>query len=214
MSRPRVVARASWRGLWHPGLETATLSEIEGGWRVAGHADLEFAEGPTSFRYRVDCTPEWAPRHAEITIRGAVRGAEGARRLGIEVDAEGRWTVGGFPNPDLRGCTDLDLAATPSTNTLAMNRLALPVGASREILVAWVLFPDLEVRAVRQRYTRMSERHFRFEAVHNGFVAEFDLDEHGLVTDYPRSWERVRTSRGRPPSRPPHRGKARASRLK
>lgn len=191
MSRARVVARASWRCLWHPGTDAATLSATEDGWRLAGHAEIEFPDGPTAFRYWIACTPGWEPREAEIRIRTP----SADRRIGFEVDEAGEWIVGGFPNRDLRGCVDLDLAATPATNTLALKRLALPVGEAREIRTAWVLFPDIEPLAVRQRYTRMSETHYRYEGLHNGFVGEFDVDDAGLVTDYPEAWERIPPAR-------------------
>lgn len=187
MSRARVVARASWRCTWHPGTDSVALSALDDGWRLAGRANIEFAEGPTAFRYRVECTPAWEPRSAEIDIRTP----SVTRHIEIQVDAAREWTVAGLRNRDLRGCTDLDLAATPATNTLALKRLGLAMGASREIATAWVLFPDLDFLAVRQRYTRLSERRYHYQGLHNGFVAEFEIDDAGLVTDYPGAWERV-----------------------
>jgi uncharacterized protein len=187
VSRPRVVARASWRALRHPGSESAVLSQIEPGWRLAGRADVRFPEGPTTFRYRIDCTPRWEPRKAELTVRFG----SDVRRIEILKDERHDWTVAGFRNPDLRGCTDLDFNASPSTNTLALNRLALQVGETAEILTAYVMFPDIMPIATRQRYTRLEERRYFFEALHNNFSHEFEVDERNIVTRYPDSWERV-----------------------
>ncbi len=190
MTAARVVSRASWRCLWHPGTDTATLTANERGWRLVGRAEIEFPEGRTTFRYQVDCSPAWEPRHAEVRLRLPA----GARRILIDATEEGEWSFGGFRNRDFRGCTDLDFTATPSTNTLALKRLGLSVGESREIRTAWVLFPDLEPTSVRQRYTRLSEDRYRYEGLHNGFVGEFAVDDAGWVSDYPESWERVPTS--------------------
>ncbi len=191
MSHARVVARASWRCIWHPGTDHMTLASIDSGWRISGHANLEFAEGPTAFRYRVQCNARWEPQAADVVLRSSA----GTRRVEILNHEGNEWSVAGFPNAALRGCTDLDFAATPSTNTLALNRLALAVGETAEILVAWVLFPDLTPMAVRQRYTRLAQRRYRFEALHNNFSREFDVDDRNVVTWYQESWEPIAAPR-------------------
>lgn len=194
MSPPRIIGRAQWRYFRHPGTDRVTLSATDEGFHLSGSARLRFPEGPTSFRYEFTCDPAWRPRGAEVDLR---QGRE-RRFLRAEIREDGEWSIDGFRHPELRGFTDLDLSASPSTNTLALRRLGLPIGDAAEIDVGWVVFPDLEVRAVRQRYTRLSERRYRYEGLHNGFVAEFDVDEVGLVTDYPEFWERIRPSRTRP----------------
>ena len=52
----------------------------------------------------------------------------------------------------------MDLSATPSTNTLPIRRLALDVGASREVRAAWIRFPSCEIAPLPQRYTRLADR--------------------------------------------------------
>ncbi len=187
MSAPRVVAHASWRALRHPGWEAATLSEVEDGWRLAGRAEIRFPEGPTAIRYRIDCSRRWEPRAVQLVLRTPA----GRRRIEILRSEAREWTVSGFRNPDLRGCTDIDFAASPATNTVTLNRLALPVGKTTEIRTTYVMFPDITPIAVRQRYTRISERRYFFEGLHNGFSREFEVDERNLVTTYPEGWERT-----------------------
>ncbi len=187
MSPPRVVSRALWRDHWHPGTSSAALSELDEGWRLSGHADVRFADGPATFRFRIDCTPQWDVRSAEITVKGDREN----RRCVLEANDRREWRMDGIRNPDLDGCTDFDIAATPATNLLALRRLALAVGGTCEILTAWLLLPDVEVQAVRQRYTRLSDRHYRFEALNNGFQAEFDVDEALMVTSYATDYERI-----------------------
>jgi len=206
MSPPRVLGRARWVYFRHPGSDRATLSSTDRGHHLSGHARLRFPEGPTTVVYAISCDPEWQPRSARIEVRP---GRE-KPLLRVEVSEDGDWEIDGFVRRELRGYTDLDLSASPSTNTLALRRLDLPVGGAAEIRTAWVVFPDLEVRAVRQRYTRISDRHYQYEGLHNGFVAEFDVDAVGLVVDYPEFWERVPLGprRSRPPSSGPRRGRA------
>lgn len=187
MSGSRVVSRVLWRDYWHPGTSSAILAELDDGWRLSGRADVRFADGPATFRFKIKCSPRWDVRSAEITLKGDAE----LRRCVIEANARGEWFVGGIRSPDLDGCTDFDIAATPATNLLALRRLALAVGETCEILTAWVLLPDIEVQPVRQRYTRLSDRTYRFEALNNGFEAEFEVDEALMVTTYAKDYERI-----------------------
>ena len=63
-------------------------------------------------------------------------------------------------------------------------------GESQEISV---LYFDLEAGKVdlrKQRYTRLSERQYRFETVPAGFCATIDVDENGFVLEYPGLFSR------------------------
>lgn len=191
MTPPRVLGRARWRYIRHPGTDTAVLSETREGFLLSGRARIRFPEGPTALTYTIACDRAWRPRTSRIEERvGPER-----HSLQVEIREDGAWELDGFPRTELRGFTDFDLSASPSTNTLAVKRLDLPVGGEAEIKTGWVVFPDLEVRAVRQRYTRLSEDRYRYEGLHNGFVAEFGLDDLGFVTEYEGFWERIPTRR-------------------
>jgi uncharacterized protein len=95
-----------------------------------------------------------------------------------------------MPMPEFTGAIDVDLAMTPFTNTLPIRRLGLAVGASADIIVVYVTFPDLAVIADPQRYTRLAERTYRFESLDGGFVRNIEVDEHGLVVTYPGLFRR------------------------
>lgn len=87
-------------------------------------------------------------------------------------------------------CTDIDISLTPFTNTLAINRLLLREGESHEITVLYFDLPAMDVKPVKQRYTRLAERLYRYESLYSGFKAELEVDEDGLVLDYPEIWKR------------------------
>ncbi|HYM40895.1 MAG TPA: putative glycolipid-binding domain-containing protein [Thermoplasmata archaeon] len=203
MSPPRVLGRAQWRYFRHPGIERAILSRTDHGFHLSGRARLRFPEGPTTVTYAIACDLAWAPRSAQVDLRQRRQ----RHFLHVEISEEGMWTIDGFCHRELAGFTDFDLSASPATNTLALKRLDLPVGGAAEIRTGWVVFPDLEVRAVTERYARVSESHYVYERLHNGFRAEFDVDRKGFVLHYPEFWERM------PFSGPPRkRGAAKARR--
>jgi hypothetical protein len=92
----------------------------------------------------------------------------------------------------LNPALDVDLGFTPLTNTLPIRRLGLldaPVGASRAVVVAWVLVPSLAVVESSQTYQNLGDHQVRF--VSGSFSADLDVDEQGYVRHYPGLAERV-----------------------
>ena len=85
---------------------------------------------------------------------------------------------------------DVDLGWTPATNTLPVRRLGLTVDEGRDLVAAWVR-PDLVVQPLPQRYERVGARRYRYESRGGRFGVELDVDEHGLVLDYPGFWRRL-----------------------
>jgi|TARA_Y100000780_G_scaffold231198_1_gene255887 hypothetical protein len=90
------------------------------------------------------------------------------------------------------------VALTPATNTLPIKRLNLGVGESRDIAAAYVPLPDqidgdfLPQRA-QQRYTCLvPNQKYRYEGIFRNFKAELEVDEYGLVIDYPDTFRRTR----------------------
>src|SRR3989442_276922 len=92
----------------------------------------------------------------------------------------------------LDGALDVDLTATPFTNTLPIRRLGLAAGRTAEILTVYVRVPELSVEADRQRYTCLEPmRRYRFESVDGDFTRDLEEDAHGLVVVYPGLFRRV-----------------------
>ena len=111
--------------------------------------------------------------------------------LWLGVDPAGRWgEINGARRPELDGCTDVDLSCTPFTNTLPIRRLRIEVGDSADLLVARVDHETLAIVPERQRYTHLALQRWRYED-ESGFSADLEVDEHGLVLDYPGLFRRL-----------------------
>ncbi len=95
----------------------------------------------------------------------------------------------------LNGCIDVDISATPFTNTLPIRRIQWQVGQSEEFRMVYILVPDLKVSVMRQRYTCLAKTDqgatFRYENVDDDFKADITVDSDGLVVHYPGLFERV-----------------------
>lgn len=123
-------------------------------------------------------------------------------RLHVEADGEGHWrdVISDRPIPELEGCFDVDIGITPATNTLPIKRLKLVEHESRDIAAAYVPLPDqidgdfLPKRA-EQRYTCLTpNRRYRYEGLFRDFTADLEVDDAGLVIDYPDTFQRVPVS--------------------
>jgi hypothetical protein len=185
----REVMWAPWEG---PGLEHLRLvTSADGG--VAANGLVIGLEAGRPFRigYEIRCDALWRVREVRAGAPDLGRPA-----LDLLADGEGRWKRrGGKPVPDLDGCIDVDISATPFTNTLPIRKLGLKPGESAGVEVAYVRVPELLVGAERQRYGCLEARAdcglYRFEALPSGFTAELPLDADGLVTGYPGLFQRA-----------------------
>jgi uncharacterized protein len=184
---------AGWAAIQWPGLEHVVVSADAGGWQARSQLILA-RPGLASVSYQVSCDPDW--RFAELTISVA---SATARAELVLTSGRGGWRADGQPRPDLDGCTDIDINATPLTNTLPIRRLDWRAAAAYDIDVAYVTVPGLAVHRVRQRYTRLrgsqpASSPFRYES--GSFRTELQVDAGGLVLDYPGIWRRVSGQNG------------------
>jgi hypothetical protein len=121
--------------------------------------------------------------------------------LWLATDGAGRWgEMNGAHRTELDGCYDVHLGCTPFPLTLPIRRLPLLEGHTAEIPVVTVDTDTLEVQPALHRYTRLSSHRWRLEVGAAdragtdtaGHVAvDFDVDEFGLVLDYPEGFRRV-----------------------
>lgn len=183
----------AWSRLGAPGLELLDLEIGEAGARF--ESAVIDADPAASYRiaYTIETDAAW--RVQRVSIR-EIGGAE--RTLDLRGDGAGHWTdATDAPLPQLDGCIDIDLTATPATNTLPIRRLGLQPGESAEITATWVQFPALTVRRSPQRYTCLAQNadgtaRYRYEGIESGFTVELPVDTNGVVRDYGDIWKRLR----------------------
>jgi hypothetical protein len=111
-------------------------------------------------------------------------------------DGEGNWTTrSGESVPGLEGCVDVDISATPFTNTLPIQRLRLAPGESADLSVAYVDIEEMRAWRDEQRYTRVKKNSedalYKYESLDSGFTADLPVDTDSLVLDYPGLFRRV-----------------------
>lgn len=179
----RLLKRALWStdapardGEPGRGREKVSLWRTPVGWRAVGTFALVFDGKPLDGHYEVLVDDEWRTEIVDLVWDD--------RPLRLLSPRPGEWRDARGPLPELRGCLDVDFAWSAFTNTLPIRRLKLVPGESRDIDVVYVDAPSLIPQRVRQRYTCLDPHHWRYEAS-PGFLAEIDVDDEGLVVDYP-----------------------------
>lgn len=178
----RTVQWTDWNG---DGLETLSIVRNDEGVLAESAVTGHFEAGKYGLTYRLAIDLHWRVREVSVQI------ANGPR-LHILSDGRGRWVnEDGSDISDLAGCVDVDIAATPFTNTLPILRLKQKTGVAEDISVAFVSVPNLIVEPVHQRYTKLAENRFLYEGISTAFSAELEVDGDGIVLDYPGVFRRL-----------------------
>ncbi|MGE0715030.1 MAG: putative glycolipid-binding domain-containing protein [Alphaproteobacteria bacterium] len=175
-----------WERTGPMGLEHLTLESAADGIRADGLIVVDLGRDVVRLRYAVWLEPGWRTLSARITRdRGDAPIERRIDRIGDD-----RWTIDGQPRPDLDGCFDIDIQATPFTNAMPINRLGLAEGEGQRLAVVYVVMPDLAVRRAEQEYTLLAPGRLRYRGLGTDFEAEVTADADGLVIDYPPIWRR------------------------
>lgn len=186
-NRDLILSRL-WRRLAGTGLERFELRRDGDGWRLAGTILALERQESYEVVYDIWCDAAWRTVRADVGVRSSL----GARALSLTV-SEGGWYENGVEREAVRGCVDVDLSWTPSTNTLPIRRLRLGMGApSGPVVAAWVRFPELAVEPLQQEYRRLAERRYEYSSSGGAFRAALDVDDEGVVVDYEGIWQQVR----------------------
>jgi uncharacterized protein len=183
------MTERSWRWIWQPnlgeGAEEFSFRATDRGYEARGDVVATLEGVPLDASYLVEADLAWRTRRVRVAVKGG-------GTLEILSDGVGHWRhADGAALPELDGCLDPDISMTPFTNTVAIRRLGLQVGEAAEIKVAYILVPELSLRAAPQRYTRLAERLWRFDGLDIDFTADIAVDEEGFVVAYPGLFRRM-----------------------
>jgi hypothetical protein len=176
-----------WQGL--AGSEREHLVLTESADRITAESIYMSRGGADSYAvyYRLVCDLSWFTLEVETRVIGS------NTRLFLRRDSDsGAWLDENDKElTELAGTIDVDISISPFTNTLPIRRLALGQGESGDITVAYIKLPESEVQADPQRYTRIAKDKYLFESVDTEFQSQIEVDEHGIVVEYPDWFARI-----------------------
>jgi uncharacterized protein len=184
----RVATTVMWRRLDAPGHDVCRLIRRESGWALEGHAVFLHARMPCALSYSVECD------HAFHTRTAHVRGWLGRKPFVIDAtrDVQSNWRLNGTAVPAVRGCIDVDINVSPSTNLLSLRRLRPRTGTALAVRAAWLEFPQMKFTPLEQVYTRTSTTTYDYAAPSLKFARRLVVDRHGMVLEYPPLWTQER----------------------
>ena len=137
-----------------------------------------------TIKYTLNCEPSWEVRNLYLEL------VETKEKIKLESDGHGNWSNDSGVITKLHGAIDIDISATPFTNTLPIRRLKLGKKQRADILVVYVTIPELSIDIDQQRYTCLSKHTFLFEQINNNFSQKIEVDKDGLVVSYPGLFKR------------------------
>lgn len=172
-----------WRRLDAPGHEWARLIGLRSGPVLRGTAVFIEDRIPGRLDFKIACNSKWETLSADVL--GWV--AERKVKLRIEKGPGDTWAINGHSAPQVKGCVDIDLSFSPSTNLLPIRRLDLEIGQEAEVRAAWLKFPEMDLQLLVQRFRRES-KHSYFYASDNGFSTRLEINAGGFVVNYPPLW--------------------------
>lgn len=177
-----------WRGIFWPGHEHCAVYDDAAQWFVEGAALFIHERQPCRLEYLIECDHTWTTQSARVS------GWVGEKQVDIHItaDADRNWFFNGSEQPAVKGCTDVDLNFSPSTNLLPIRRLNLVPGQQAPVSAAWLRFPSFKLEQLDQTYQRLDHTTYHYESNDGSFAAELKVDEFGLVTNYPGLWEKQR----------------------
>jgi len=183
-----VATSILWRRLDTAGHDACRLVREGERWRLEGVAAFLHNGAVAQLAYRVTCDQYW--RTLDAHIHGSLGSTE--VDIGIRRSARGVWILNGEAGPDLPDCVDVDLGFTPATNALQIRRVALHVGQSARVPVAWLDVATRQLSVLEQRYERRTETEYWYEAPRFDYAGMLVVNSAGFPVVYPKLWEEER----------------------
>jgi uncharacterized protein len=182
MSLHRIIR---WQSEEDFGLEHMELRQTDWGYLAQSTIIGTFEGTDFSCRYELTLDPNWTFRHLVLEKTDG-------KVLILRSDGMGAWErANGEALPQFEGCIDIDIGATPFTNTLPIRRARLEAGVPQHFRMVWVPLDSLEPFVDEQIYTRRDDTHFHYAAADGSFAADITVDADGLVVDYPGLYHRI-----------------------
>lgn len=178
-----------WQRIDSVSLEPLTLTEYDEG--VHLDSVVIGMENNTPFRlhYYIGCDANYRVKRVYIQLD-----SDRQKPLQLFSDGEGHWFDGqNTPLPQLDGCIDIDITATPFTNTLPVRRLDWQKGQKRTLNMVYFYIPEMKFERDEQEYTCLEQtsKGSVFQFAQPDFTARITFDSNGLVTDYPELFRRL-----------------------
>ncbi|WP_158266508.1 putative glycolipid-binding domain-containing protein [Allosphingosinicella deserti] len=178
------MSTAFWKALYTSGHDAGFVRKQTDGWLLTGTAVYLNESKPVAVRYGLDLAADWSTR------RGFIDGMIGTEAVEHRIERDERgWRLDGEPQHGLEDARDLDFGFTPATNHPQLKRMALQIGQSARITVAWFDLGCTTLSPLPQIYHRVSEDAYAYDSPQGPYQATLLVADNGFVRDYPELWQ-------------------------
>lgn len=171
-----------WEGLSNDTEEHCAVNYLNTG--IIVRSEIEgWAEGkPVYLEYTIRLDKNWHVLGFDVNFHVS----DHQHAYSFRKNDGNEWTDNtGKLYPEFGECRYIDITLTPFTNSLPINSLHLHEGDSAEFDLIYIDIMENQVRADRQKYTKMPRNIYHFENDEGRFAADIEVDDDGFVTDYP-----------------------------
>ena len=176
-----------WTGREYYSLENCLVKVTTKGAEITSVIIGLYEEKIYRVEYLIKTNQNWETIFFEITSRHSNQ----TESIRLEGDGKGNWLRDDKHADQFAGCVDIDIPLTPFTNTLPIRRLKLSQNQTQIIKVIYCDLLEQQIKPVQQKYTRLSKTEYHYENIPNDFAATIQVDESGLVVDYPSLFVRT-----------------------
>ncbi|MCG2615302.1 putative glycolipid-binding domain-containing protein [Terrimonas sp. NA20] len=179
-----------WAGLEYHSIENCLINGGKGETAIVSTI-IGLYEGKIyKIDYAITVNNKWETK--EVSIKA--RHSDQEQQILLTRNKEDDWIMNNEKAYTFTGCIDVDIALTPFTNTLPINRLNMREGEDRIISVIYFDLLNWDVKPVKQLYRKISENIYHYENIPNNFNADITVDKQGLVIEYPGLFNRTAIS--------------------
>lgn len=185
-----IETKAVWSNEEQFGCEHLSIVATDGKATTAEGTIIFIAEekrGAHHVNYTVDMDEHWITRSLRIEV-------DRTSSLELLSDGKGNWSHPSGETLDmLDGAIDIDISATPFSNSLPINRINWEEKQIEHFEMVYISVPSLEMKKVPQSYEFIRRedglRYFRYRCYDYETIIRVDGD--GLVVDYPGVFTRA-----------------------
>lgn len=180
------IAQILWTGWENQSVEFCNLVKKPTDIEVNGSIISSYSGEFCKVEYSIFLNPDWTV--SAFTLEAQF--SQEPVNWYLNAEKGHGWTIAHHDAEPFKDCIDIDISFTPFTNSLPVNRLHMKEGDTADIQVLYIDIMERKLKPVNQRYTRLPALQYKFENVPNDFEAVLELDENGLVVNYPDLYKR------------------------
>lgn len=179
-----------WKNEEQFGCEHLSIIKEEKNFLAKG--TIIYVEGDESnahiVEYKVELDANWFTKKLTIIV-------DEHNSLTLMSDGMGSWFErDGQAIDKLKGAIDIDISATPFSNSLPINRMDWVLNQEEQFEMVYILIPSLKVKKVPQSYKYIKNngnlRYFTYRCY--DYETTICVDEYGLVMNYPNVFRRIK----------------------